>query len=138
MIAPSTFAGAAIWHSRATTAESSPPLIPTAKPPAPDRESCSRSQTTTASGRTRIAEELYQGLVLDDAEERVDEVGVELPAALAIDLAYRVADRPRRLVRPLLCKRIEHVGDCDDAAGERDVGTADAGIAAAVPSFVMG
>ena len=46
--------------------------------------------------------------------------------ALALDFGDRLGDRPRRLVGPLLGERVEHVGDRDDAAGERNLVLPDA------------
>ena len=46
--------------------------------------------------------------------------GIELAAALLLDLGDRLVDGPRFLVGTLLGQRVEDVRDRDDAAGERD------------------
>ena len=75
-------------------------------------------------------------LQFDHAQERVDDLGIELPGALPFDFGDGLGDRPGRLVRPLLRQRIEHVGHRDDAADERDL-VADADDSRAVPALVM-
>ena len=52
------------------------------------------------SGRRRLG--CRPGLLLDDPQERVDDLGIELAAALSIDLGNRFFDGPRRLVGTLL------------------------------------
>src|SRR5690348_16753388 len=73
----------------------------------------------------------------DDAHERIDEVRVELPAALPVDLRDRVLHAPRVLVGTLLRQGVEHVRDRYDPAGKRDGVVRQAGVAAAVPALVM-
>ena len=53
-------------------------------------------------------------LLLDDAQECVNDLRIELPGPLTLDLRDSFNNRPRRLVRPLLREGIEHIGDGDD------------------------
>src|SRR3954447_25676757 len=75
--------------------------------------------------------------LVDDAKECVDERGIELASTLTIDLCDRVVDRPGRLVWPFLRQRVEDIGNSDNPAGKRDVGSGDPDIAVSVPAFVM-
>ena len=99
-----------------------------------------RSHSTIASddGRSCRPPNYINWGLFDDAQERVHDVGIELPSALPIDLRDRLVHRPRRLVGPLLRQGVEDVGDRHDAPRQRDVGAADAGVAAAVPALVVG
>src|SRR3954454_6387111 len=73
-----------------------------------------------------------------ELEERVDDLRVELAAALRGDLGERVGLRPRVLVRARGDERVVDVADRADAPGERDLLAAQAGrVAAAVPALVM-
>src|SRR5437764_9730572 len=74
-----------------------------------------------------------------DSEERLDQFGVEVPSALALDLRERLLRRPRRLVRTLGAQGVEHVADRADPARERDLVAVEAeGVAGPVPVLVMG
>src|SRR5688500_2592395 len=124
---PTRLSGAAIWHSRMTTAESIPPLRPTANPRAPAAAIRCRSHAAMSSAPLVMAGSLHRGSggllgagpLIDDAKEGVDERRIELARTLPLDLRNRVTDRPGRLVGTLLRQGVEHVGDSDDAAGQR-------------------
>src|SRR5207244_508664 len=95
-----------------------------------------RWNRSACSWRGTISGGLF-GRILDHAQERVDDVGIELPAALTVDLSDRVRDGPRRFVGALLRQGVEYVGHRDDPPRERDVGPAHAGVALAVPPLVV-
>ena len=65
-------------------------------------------------------------LVIDHPQERIDDLGIELPQPLPVDFGDRLGDRPGGLVGPLLGERVEHVGDRDDPAGEWNLILSDA------------
>src|SRR5215207_6585480 len=111
----------AIAARPATTAESIPPLRPTTIPREP--AAATRSFSHSAMSCARVCMTLFvrrrSGFApLDHAQETVDETGIELASALAVDLADRVIDRPGVLVRPLLGERIEHVRHGNDPPGQ--------------------
>ena len=47
-------------------------------------------------------------------EESGNNIGIELAATLALDLAYRLIDRPGSLVWAFAGEGIEHIRNCDD------------------------
>src|SRR4051812_45233548 len=74
-----------------------------------------------------------------DAQERLDQLGVEVLAALALDLRERLVRRPRVLVRAFRAEGVEHVADRADAAGHRDLVAAQPErVARPVPALVVG
>src|SRR5688500_857484 len=137
MITPTTRPGTAIAASPMTSAESMPPLNPTTIP----RALASATRAFIHSARSLAvvimpARRLRFG-TLDDAQERVDERGIELVPTLPVDFRNGIVDRPRVFVRPLLRQRVEDVRHRDHAAGEGDRVLRHADIAIAVPAFVM-
>src|SRR5262245_45149133 len=155
-MAATTLPGIAIWHSRATTAESSPPLSPTTSPRALAAVTCCRIHSAMveafraiiraqrqagnwklATGNSFLSHRLLRFALLDHPHKRIHQRRVELASALAIDLPDCLGDGPCRLVRTFLCQRVEDIRDGNDSAGQRNVGTTDSDIAAPVPSFVM-
>jgi hypothetical protein len=55
-----------------------------------------------------------------EAQERVDDVGVELLAAVAADFLECALERPGLLVGAVVGECVEDVGERDDAAADRD------------------
>src|SRR6185503_5067711 len=143
MMTPTTLPGDASWQRRDTSAESMPPLSPNTNPRAPECASRWRSHSTIESVVTLMRRTISAGVLRerrrggDDAQKSIDDAGVELPLALPVDLRDRFGDGPRRFVGALLGQRVEDIRDRDDAAGERDVGAAQAGVTLAVPAFVV-
>ena len=75
---------------------------------------------------------------VDELDERVGELGVELGARAALDLADRDLVAERAAVRAVRGHRVVGVGDRDDAADQRDVLTRQAArVAAAVEPLVV-
>src|SRR5688572_22145461 len=112
----------------------------TTSPSAPVAVTRVRSQATRSAERMCIgglSDRDVRRLLLDYAQERVDDLGIELPRPLTFDLGDGFDDRPRRLVGPLLCERVEDVGDGDDSPGERDLLLLDADVAVAIPALVV-
>ena len=149
-MAPTTWPGAAIWHSRATTAESRPPLSPTTSPRAPAAvtllphpvrdifRACAHGMRLAQVAGLLASDRHLRLALLDDAQERVDERGVELPAALPFDLG----DRPRPTGHAALYGRF-----CVSASNTSATATmrpasgmaipGDACVAVAVPALVV-
>src|SRR3982750_1868842 len=75
--------------------------------------------------------------LVDDAQECIDERGIELPSTLTIDLGNRVVDRPGCLVGTFLRQRVEYIGDGNDPPRQRDVRSGDAVVAVSIPAFMM-
>src|SRR3954452_4546697 len=76
---------------------------------------------------------------LHDREELLDERGIEVRAAAALDLGKRLGDRPRALVGALRDQRVEHVADGCDPPHQRDLLAGEpVRIAAPVPALVVG
>jgi hypothetical protein len=76
-------------------------------------------------------------LLLDHTQEGIDNVGIELPPALAFDFSDGFFDRPCRLVGPLLREGVENVRNGDDPACERYLIAGEAGVSPPVPLLVM-
>src|SRR5688572_7132695 len=120
MITPTTLPGAAIAARPITTAESIPPLNPTTIPP--ERASATRSFIHSAISLAVLTVPARPSCLaaLDDAQECVDERGIELVSALPVDLRDGFVHRPGVLVGAFLREGVEHVRHRDHATGQRD------------------
>src|SRR5215211_5772882 len=120
-----------------TTAESMPPLKPTTMPRDPALATRAFIHSARSLGRMCIRSGRLEPVsTLDHPEKGIDEHGVELASAFALDLGDGIVDGPRVFIGTLLCERVEYVGDRDDASGERDRLAWDPRITAPVPALL--
>src|SRR5688500_19766587 len=75
-------------------------------------------------------------LLFDDTQERVDDIRIELTAALPFDLSDGLVDRPCRFVGSFLRQCVEHVRNGDDSSRKRNLIADQAGVATPVPLFM--